>query len=195
MFANENSARALSLFCNTQSSASGSLTAASKSLSDREARGMPPRSALLRAIRKFLARQRKRRRRRDETSPRSRNSTESSPIQQTTLSSRPPPSPRSLPLRAAVSLARYLPRSIGRSVYCFKRKSAPERNVFPVVSRVVWPLKYKQPSESRGPKLGIRLARQEVIWRVAREHLGRTESFRPPRPARTRPSGNVAKLR
>lgn len=37
--------------------------------------------------------------------------------------------------------------------------------------------------ESRGPKLGIRLARQEVIWRVAREHLGRTESFRLPRPA------------
>lgn len=162
---------------------------------------MPPRSALLRAIRKFLARQQKRRQRRDETSSVPQfhgivadptNNSFLLPLaprlplaRSATLAALHHHGAASLPLSAlaAVSLARYLPRSIGRSVYCFKRKSAPERNVFPVVSRVVWPLKYKQPSESRGPKLGIRLARQEVIWRVAREHLGRTESFRPPRPA------------
>lgn len=45
------------------------------------------------------------------------------------------PSPLSLFLSlialAAVSLARYLPRSIGRSVYCFKRESAPRAKCFP----------------------------------------------------------------
>lgn len=162
---------------------------------------MPLRSALLRAIRKFLARQRKRRQRRDETSPVPQfhgfvaDPTNNSFLPPASIPAPCPFAPPSLFLllllllssssHSAVSPARYLPRSIGRSVYCFKRKSAPERNVFPVVSRASSgrALKYKQPSESRGPKLGIRLARQEVIWRVAREHLGRTESFRPPRPA------------
>lgn len=57
-------------------------TATSKSLSDRKAREMPSRSALLRATRKFLARQRKEKAktRRDAKLRRSRNSTESSPI-------------------------------------------------------------------------------------------------------------------
>jgi len=109
---------------------------------------MPARSALLRAIRKFLARQRREARRGEggesegdatrnfvglaiPRNRRRRSNKQLFPPAFTLVLALPPspwpvsPLPVHPRLSAAVPLARYLPRSIGRSVYCFKRESSP----------------------------------------------------------------------
>jgi len=200
---------------------------------------MPARSALLRAIRKFLARREPgrseaRRREGDATRnfvglaiPRNRRRRSNKQLFPPAFTlvlaatlvlarltpSRAPPTKRGRSSRSLSSTLDWTERLLFQA----REQPAPllfpprppiaipagdGRNVFPVVlPRVVWSLKYKQPSEPRGPNLGIRLAGQEVIWRVAREHLGRTESFRPNPPGHPSlpcprsPGESVAKLR
>lgn len=137
----------------------------------RGARNAIPRSALLRAISKFLGRQRKRGQRRDETSSIPCSSMESSPIQQTTLSSRShsPSLPNLLLLlippgftsrsRPFLSLVILHARLDGAFIVSSERERffllpspplpPPRGEMFSrSSSRVVWPLKYKQPSAS-----------------------------------------------